>query len=462
MKSKNIEKYFKNKKITQMGLGGFGRAVAEAEFLLKYGADLIITDFKEESTFPKQIKRLKKALKKYEKNGAKLSFFLGKNQKKNHFKNRDLVLYPNGVKLNDPLIKYAKKNSKIVSKSAAYLFWIIKKEFGEKVKTIGVTGTKGKSTTTALVETVLKTSGYDVYSCGNIRNSVNLPILEKISEGNFLLAELDSWSLQGFGDLKISPNYAIFTNFFNDHQNYYHSMKKYFLDKSNIFKFQKSDDIAIFTNQSAEACKKYFNKRVNSKKIITRTYKLPKWKFSILGKHNKNNIAQVIELGKILKLSLKNMKNALENFKAVEGRQEFLGIKRGVYFWNDNNSTTPESSILTMQTLKKEFPKSKIFLIGGGKDKNFDYQDFSKIIQKNIEKSFLFDGTATNKIIKNFTPKYKSFEVVSNMKYALDSAFKLAKKGDIILLSPGAASFGTFKNEYDRNDQFVNFFKKLK
>ena len=143
------------------------------------------------------------------------------------------------------------------------------------IKTIGVTGTKGKSTTTALIEHMLKEAGKNVFVGGNVRGSSNLPILEKIKEGDYLLAELDSWLLQGFGNLKISPQYSIFTNFFNDHQNYYHSMFKYFKDKSFIFKFQKKGDLIIFTNQSARVFKEYFKGRYFGKKFIARLNKIP-------------------------------------------------------------------------------------------------------------------------------------------------------------------------------------------
>ncbi len=108
-----------------------------------------------------------------------------------------------------------------------------------------------------------------------MRAAANLPILEKISGGDFLLAELDSWLLQGFGALKISPQISIFTNFFNDHQNYYHSMNKYYKDKSFIFKFQKKKDITIFTNQSYSAYKKYFKGKFLGKKVVARACKLP-------------------------------------------------------------------------------------------------------------------------------------------------------------------------------------------
>ncbi len=117
----NFEKYFKGKKITLMGLGGLGRGVIEAEFLIKYGADLIITDLSSEKELSKELLKVKKALKKYQKNNPKVSYTLGK-QKISDFKNRDIVIYANGVSLDNKYILSAKKHSKIVTKSIALVF----------------------------------------------------------------------------------------------------------------------------------------------------------------------------------------------------------------------------------------------------------------------------------------------------------------------------------------------------
>lgn len=328
------------------------------------------------------------------------------------------------------------------------------------IKTIGVTGTKGKSTTTALIKHLLKTNRETVFTGGNVRAVANLPILEKISDGDFLLAELDSWLLQGFGNLKISPQYSIFTNFFNDHQNYYHSMQKYYKDKSFIFAFQKKGDFSIFTNQSAAAYKKYFNKKISSKKIIARTHTIPKWNYSIFGKHNVKNIAQVLALAELLKIPKTVQKKAMETFSAVEGRFQYLGQKKGIHFYNDNNSTTPDSTIISLQALAKKYPKSKIYLLAGGADKEFHFKSLAKAIEKYPEQTVLFKGTGTEKIIPFFKKSFKEYQLVDSMKIAFSESIKYAKKGDVVVMSPGAASFGIFKNEYDKNDQFLKEYKK--
>lgn len=172
-----------------LGLGGFGRALKEAEFLAKNGADLIVTDLSSQKDLKKELAILKKYKNiKYTLGGHKIS----------DFRNRDIVLYANGIPLKNKYIQESKKKSKITTKSVALLFYILEKEFGNRVKKIGVTGTKGKSTVTRmsifLIKNFLESQGgkNEVFSAGNIRGCSNLPILEKIKEGDFLVAELDS------------------------------------------------------------------------------------------------------------------------------------------------------------------------------------------------------------------------------------------------------------------------------
>lgn len=462
MKKDNFyKKYFENKKITMVGLGGFGRAIKEAEFLAKNGADLIITDLSSETVLEKEIKILKKYNNiKYTLGGHKLS----------DFRNRDLVLYANGIPLKNKFIEEAKKNSNITTKSVAYLFYILEEEFGKKVTKIGVTGTKGKSTVSSMIifllESFLKGSKKEVFPAGNIRNSSNLPILEKIKEGDFLVAELDSWLLQGFDNLKISPEISIFTNFFTDHQNYYHSMKKYFKDKSFIFKFQKKEDFLIFNSDGKREIKRFFDwEKIKSKKVFSNFKKNPKWKYKIFGTHNQKNISLVLSIADILKISKKIQKSSMENFESVEGRMEFLGESDGILFFNDNNSTVPDSTILNINSLKRKFPKKKVYLISGGADKDFEFKNLSKTIEKKVEFAVLFEGCGTEKIVKSFSKDFSSFSTSSSMKYSFNKILKKIeedknKKDSLVILSPGAASFGIFKNEYDRNDQFLQIVRK--
>src|SRR3989344_3204668 len=217
---------FKGKKITLLGLGLLGRGVNVAKFLAELGAELTITDMKDAKALEPSLKQLRKF--------KNIRYVLGEHRLKD-FKNCDMVIKAAGVPLDSPYIKEAKKN-KIPVEMDASLF----AKFTPATM-VGVTGTRGKSTVTHLVAHILGLAYPEhVFVGGNVRGMATLPLLKKTKIGDIVVLELDSWQLQGFGDAKISPHVAVFTNFLEDHMNYYQgSMDKYFNDKANIFKYQK-------------------------------------------------------------------------------------------------------------------------------------------------------------------------------------------------------------------------------
>jgi UDP-N-acetylmuramoylalanine--D-glutamate ligase len=155
------------------------------------------------------------------------------------------------------------------------------------------------------------------------------------------------------------------------------------------------------------------------------------------------------------------IKRGVESFPGLPGRLEYLGEIRGVHVYNDNNATTPDATIAAIRALREKYPSAGIVLIGGGADKELDFTEYAKIVPKEVKQLILFKGPASEKIIQSLrTTNYELRTNVSSMHEAVENAFEVAKEGDIILLSPGAASFGVFKNEYDRNDQFVAEIKK--
>lgn len=288
-------------------------------------------------------------------------------------------------------------------------------------------------------------------------------LLKKVNDGDIIIAELDSWQLQGFHELKLSPNIAVFSNFFEDHLNYYNgSMKKYFFDKSAIFKYQTKDDLLIMTNEARTSIYDYAKKIPESKKIIASFGKeLRDNHYRVFGKHNEKNIAMTYQVGIALGISEKTILSALTKFKAIDGRFQYVDTQEKIHFYNDNNSTTPDSTIISLQSLQKEYPDRNIILIGGGADKKFDYGKMARYIEREIHFSILFSGTATDKIKSYLRPRFEGVTETMSMKTAVNVAIDKARAGDIIILSPGAASFGVFKNEYDRNDQYLRAIKKL-
>jgi UDP-N-acetylmuramoylalanine--D-glutamate ligase len=324
-----------------------------------------------------------------------------------------------------------------------------------KITVVGITGTRGKSMTTALIYEILSNNikGRKVYLGGNVRGVATLPLLKKIKAGDVLVCELDSWQLQGFGESKMSPHISVFTSFMPDHMNYYkNSMEDYFADKANIFKYKNGQDFLITSSE----VKKLIKEKLKSKIILASRKNVRNWKFVVPGEHQRQNLAYAVEVGKIFSIPIQKIKKTVALFKGVEGRLQLLRNYEGIKIYNDNNATTPEATIAGL----KAFEKENVILITGGTTKKVPLENFVNALNKYPKKIFLIPGTGTDELLLHNlkTEKYKA----KDFKDAVLSAVSSAKKGDMVLFSPAFASFGMFNNEYERNDLFVKIIKKLK
>ncbi|KKR79359.1 MAG: UDP-N-acetylmuramoylalanine-D-glutamate ligase [Candidatus Nomurabacteria bacterium GW2011_GWA2_40_9] len=455
---KNYKEFFKNKKVTVVGLGLLGKGLSDTKFLAECGADIIVTDLKTRE----QLKSSVDALKGYK----NITFSLGGHKLKD-FENKDFILKGQGVPLDSIYIKHARKNGIPVEMDEA-LFIKLVKDLNLDLNIIGVTGTRGKSTTTFLIYEILKLNDNRVHISGNMLGTTVLPLLKKVKNGDTVVFELSSWQLQGFGEDKISPHISVFTNFMPDHLNYYGSttlttrqaMQRYFKDKAYIYTSQTKDDFLVL----GESMKKLV-KGNKSKTLIAKSADVPKsWKIKLLGEHNKQNIMCAVEVARILNIKESIIKKVVESFGGVPGRLELVREVRGVKIYNDTNATTPEATIAALNSFKNnaspksDLGQSKVILIMGGMDKGIDVKNLNKILAKKTKKVFLTPGSGSDKIDERPAFVYK----VENLKEAVEKAYKEAKKEDIILFSPGFASFNMFKNEYDRGEQFMKIVKKLK
>ncbi len=459
----DYQNYFKGKRVLVMGLGLLGRGIGVTKFLAECGTKVTVTDFKTKA----ELKEALKPLAKYK----NIKYHLGGHDLKD-FNNQDLIIRAANVPLNSPYLKEAAKNKIPVTQDAA----LFAKLTAGQVKIVGTTGTRGKSTVTHLLYEILSASWRSdkrrVWLGGNIRGTATLPLLKKVNPpaggGDIVVMELDSWQLQSFGDAKISPSLAVFTSFMNDHQNYYqNNLRRYFQDKSNIFKYQKADDILIvgknnFSPDSFKLVDEIKKLKPKGKLKIVTENSLPKnWRLKLPGRHGRYNAALAIAAAQELGVPAKVIKKVVENFAGLPGRLELVAVKKGIKFYNDTTATTPDATLAALHALGEE--KGKIILLGGGADKELDFKRYGQIAPKYLKELILFKGTATDKILKVLPLKWqKQVIVVGSMADAIKCAISLATKGDTILLSPGAASFGLFRNEFDRGDQFNQLVKTLK
>lgn len=444
---KNYKEKFKGKKITVMGLGLLGRGVEYTKFLADCGADLVVTDLKNKKVLEKSISKLKKY--------KNIKYTLGEH-KLDDFKNKDMIIKNPGVPMDSIYIKEAKKN-KIPVVMDASLFV----ENAPNVKIVGITGTRGKTMTTMLVYEILKSVEKKlkrkVYLGGNVREGSTLPLLEKVKDGDIVVLELDSWQLGGFGEARISPHVSVFTSFMSDHLDYYNgSIKKYFADKVNIFKYQNKKDFLVVSNE----VKKLLPKNIKSKITVSNINNIKDFLFAVPGDHQKINLACAYEAAKIFDVSDNDIKKAVKNFKGVEGRLQFVKSIGGVKIYNDNNATTPDATIAGLNALGKN-----TILIAGGNSKNLTTDVLAKTIDKTCKAVVLLLGTGTEELLLSIE-KLNSMQgrvyMETDLKKAVSQAVKLAQKEDTILFSPAFSSFSQWNNEYERNDEFMKIIKRIK
>jgi len=434
----NYQNYFKGKKITVMGLGLLGRGLGDVKFLAECGASLIVTDLKTKKQLADSIKKLAKF--------KNIKFVLGGHRLKD-FSNRDLIIKSAGVPLDSPYVAEAERNKIPVEMSTALFVRL------SGIKTIGITGTRGKSTVTQLIYEILKTSGLKVFLGGNVRGLSTLALLKKVKSSDWMVLELDSWQLQGFGTAHLSPHIAVFTNLLPDHLNYYqNNLDRYFADKANIYKYQKTGDYLITGPNIAP--------RLGYQPVKP----LPKnWKLKLPGEHNKENAAFAKKVAEIVGIKPELTKKVITNFGGMAGRLELVRTWRGIKIYNDTTSTTPAALGAALRALGAT--RKNIILILGGADKNLNFAEIFPLIKEFCRQVILLPGTGTDKFLASKLLSVKAYEA-KTLQEAVTEAKKLVISGDILLFSPGFASFGPppggFKNEFDRGDQFNKLIKNLK
>lgn len=440
---------FKGKKITMMGLGLLGRGVGDAAFFAKEGAELIVTDLKTKEELAESLKTLKEF--------KNITFVLGEHRLED-FRDRDFIVKAAGVPLDSPYIAEARKNNIPIEMSTSLFVSLT------PALVIGITGTRGKSTTTHLLYEILKVAfkgQKNIFIGGNIKGISTLPYLYETKTGDVVVLELDSWQLQGFGERELSPHIAVFTTFLPDHLNYYHgSLDAYLADKANIFKFQTKDDYLVLGKQAAPLVMEKYKDAIKSTIIEADSVDLPKdWKIQIPGLHNRFNAAVAMKTAQVLNVGLNTIRDVTEQFKGVSGRLEFIKQYNGINIYNDTTATTPDA---TLAGLRAFGPGRNVVLIMGGADKGLEMKHLFLDMPNYTKAVVLLPGTGSSRIEHDLmNTENLKVEKAPNLKKAVTQALSLCMKGDNLLFSPGFASFGMFKNEFDRGDQFVKIVSGL-
>lgn len=379
----------------------------------------------------------------------------------------DVIMKTPGLSFKD--IDTSKFIDKIKSQIELFLEFV-------DVFTIGVTGTKGKSTTSSLIYDIISKQREDVHLLGNI----GVPLfdeIDRLTNNSIVVLELSSHQLEF---VQVAPNIAILLNLFEEHLDHYKSYEHYINAKLNICKYQKENDYFLYSidneclkehvqkigdlkqnvyeisfNGSSKLCSKDSLIVRDGDKVVTENGEILYTDSSerkILGDHNFSNIMFAMTVAKIMNLDLAKAAKDVYEFKPLPHRMEFVGEIDGVKYYNDSIATIPASTINVIETLKNVNT-----LIIGGKDRGIDYTEFAEFLGKTeIEHLMCLPDTGwkiADMVVNENMEKY----IVHNMEEAVRFAKELTKKGTICLLSPAASSYGFFKNFKERG----NLFKKL-
>lgn len=384
----------------------------------------------------------------------------------------DIVFRSPGVPYNLPEIQRAVKKGVIFS-SATKLFFD-PPAGGFKGQLIGITGTKGKGTTSTLLYKILKACNKDVYLAGNIGKPA-IEILPKLNNKSIAILELSSFQLQ---DLKKSPSIAVVLETFPDHMDAHKNLKEYFESKFSISKYQNKNDKIFYAVDSKYA--KLIAQKSKGKKIGVSEKDFKLFKPEILkipGPHNFKNAAMAATVALSLGCPKNKIIKTIKNFKGNEHRLEFVrGIRINqpnqhksavLNFYNDSASTNPQTAAAAVKSFK-----TPSILIAGGKDKELNYFPLKKALKESSVKLVILLGENKGKIAKAISGiKNNELKIVEakNLKQAVKIAHKTAKSlihnsHSIIqvIFSPAAASFDMFKDYKDRGNKFKEAVRKLK
>jgi UDP-N-acetylmuramoylalanine--D-glutamate ligase len=487
-------------KVLIMGLGLHGGGLESARYLLRHGAQLTVTDLRDEKILAMSIEQLEASCAGMPDNSA-IRYVLGRHES-DDFKNADMVIKNPGVRPDSPYLQAARR---IETDIGLFLAAISDMTAVGKppVRLITVTGSKGKSSVSSALHWTLKeSSGRRVYLGGNITVSP-LTFLDDLQNGDTVVLELSSWQL---GDLRgriredgsalLKPDAAVLTAIMPDHLDRYGTMEAYVNDKRTIYQGQDQNDITVagddlwgrsFIAESRARPLVYSNSPLpqnvsggwidadsgkgfallynwtvksagGSQPVDNEIVEVVPAKPLVPGSHQKQNLLAAGLALYGLGVNPQYVLKGLGSFPGVEHRLELFLESGGIAFYNDSAATIPEAAAAAVEALGAD---GRLILITGGTDKNLDFSTLAKAAVK-AKAVILLEGSGSDKLrsllrgagINCFGP----FNALEN---AANAALELAVSGDRICLSPGCASFGMFLNEFDRGRKWKETVTRL-
>jgi len=452
--------FFSGKRVLVMGLGRFGGGLDSVRFAHQAGARVVVTDLADEETLAPVLEQLAGL--------DGIEYHLGGHRKEDFSTCQVLVVNP-AVAPENEFLAITREAGGLITSQIEIFFCLCPS------LTVGITGSNGKSTTTALTAHLLRAgrgdAGYgDVRLSGNIGNRPLLVDLDRMDADDVVVLELSSFQLEQLSRIKRAPDIAVITNLTPNHLDRHGTFQAYCDAKENIFRFQRVKDrrlpVSIFNGEDA-ICSAWFDRYRRQPDRISLCFRhgdVPAsiaGSFPLAGRANLSNLAAALAVARYLGVDDETAAGCIGDFQPLEHRLQLVEMIGGVCWYDDSIATTPPSVIAALEA----FQAPKI-LIAGGYDKKLPFDQLGREIASRCKAVILIGDTA-EKIAAAIECARRNDDrpvvcFASSMEEAVKKAAHMAVPGDVVLLSPACASYDMFDNYRQRGDMFTAHVKALR
>lgn len=450
----------RGKRVLVMGLGLHGSGIASARYAAQQGAQVRVTDLRPAEVLAPSIAALV---------GLPIEYVLGQHREED-FVWAQVVLHVPGVKRSSPYLRIAREHGAQIEQEIALFFSACPGCI------LGITGTRGKTTTSTLLYEIIRASGQHTVLGGNVSGVETLSLLPKILPQTQVVLELSSWQLEALEPHRFSPAVAVVTNIYPDHLDTYESMEEYAAAKATLVRHQRAEDLAVFNydnewtrrmGEAAPAQQTWFASLARGGSFQRGSAELVPFVYRqtpLRGAHNLENILLATTVACLLGIDGETTARVVREFRGVAHRLQEVALINGVRYINDTTSTTPVAGLAALRSFT-----GPIVLVAGGNTKHLPLADWPAAIVERCRDLILLTGSGTDELLPALNEQIRRRGhssplrgVFASFPAALDAAVALTRPGDTLLFSPGFTSFGMFLNEFDRGEQFIAYIERLR
>ena len=457
----DLASFVAGKRVTVMGLGVLGGGVGVARYLATHGARVTVTDMRDAASLGESIHQL---------HGLPITYHLGGHTLDDFTRaGADIVVRNPGVRPDSPYLVAAREDGVGVEMEMSLFFRAC------PAPILGVTGTKGKTSVSTLCGHILRAWNPETLLAGNMGISA-LAQVDRLTPATPVVIELSSFQLEALDENRLGPHVAVITNISEDHLDRYDDYEHYIQTKLSIGRHLSADDVVVFDRDDPQASRVAAvtpaqvvrfgitddgadGAWLAGEEIVWRMKGTEeRWprpaQLALQGAHGARNVLAAIAATRSYGAPYAAVAQGLASFAGVENRMEEIATIDGVLFINDTSATAPAATLAALDVL---VPRARtLHLIAGGSDKRSDLHELATAIARSGARVLLLDGTATPELRRLIEQAGGAIDgIYGSMADAVRAAVTEAHEGDIVALSPGCASFGMFRNEFDRGGQFT-------